>query len=136
MRTMLFTALVMAVLASSGASYAGGDLSAQANKNQPAKAGTAQSTGTTPAPTAQPIVSTAVVSDINTDKYADMIICHETQAATGSRLGESRECHAKREWDKRRKENQLNVSKQQRDALSVGAPPGATGRPAVVIKGR
>jgi hypothetical protein len=113
MRTILLTALVMALLASSGPSLAnsGPDESAQAKTNQSAEPGAAKSKGTTPAPIAQPIVPTEVVSD--TDKDADMMICREMQAATGSRLGESRECHTKREWDKRRADIQRTIENAQ-----------------------
>jgi hypothetical protein len=98
------------MLASSGASYAGADVLAQANANQSAEAG-AQSTGTTPASITEPVAPTAVVSDVDAD--ADMMICHEVQAATGSRLGESRECHTKREWDKRRADIQRTIENAQ-----------------------
>lgn len=109
MHTVLFSALVVAVLATSSTSFA--DASAPTNTNQRAEAGAAQSADTTIAPITQPIVPTEVVSD--TDKDADMMICHEQQAATGSRLGESRECHTKREWDKRRADIQRTIENAQ-----------------------
>ena len=111
MRTVFFTAFAMAVLVSSSASYAGSDVSAPANTSQSANAGAAQPTGTKPVPIAQPIVPSTVVSD--TDSNADMMICREMQAVTGSRLGEFRECHTKREWDKRRADIERTIENAQ-----------------------
>jgi hypothetical protein len=122
MRNFLFPLLILGGLgAANGPSLAD---SAADGAAQPAAMPV---TAAAPAPIAQPIVATAIVTDV--DKDADMIICREIQAATGSRLGASRECHAKREWDQRRVQNQLNVFKQQRDAMSTVAPLGAGGSP-------
>ena len=57
------------------------------------------------------------------DRTANMIICHENQAATGSRLGASRECHTKKEWDDRRAANQRTIDNAQQIGLT-GNPPG------------
>lgn len=83
----------------------------------PASDATAQ-----PAPAAaaaQPTSAAATASESD----ANMVICRERQAATGSRLGASRECHTKREWDARQADNQRMVTQQQQTGLT-GNPPG------------
>ena len=49
---------------------------------------------------------------------SNMIICHENQAVTGSRLGENRECHTKAQWDKRRADIQRTIVNAQQIGLS------------------
>jgi hypothetical protein len=69
---------------------------------------------------ARPITATIVSGS---DRSANMIICREHQAATGSRLGASRECHTKQEWDDRRVNNQRTIENGQQIGLT-GNPPG------------
>jgi len=73
-----------------------------------------------PTPIAQPISPTVVSG---ADRTANMINCRENQAATGSRLGTSRECHTKKEWDDRRADNQRTIENAQQIGLT-GNPPG------------
>ena len=73
------------------------------------------------APAAQATSQAAATSQ--SDANANMIICRERQAATGSRLGASRECHTKKEWDDRRAANQRTIDNAQQIGLT-GNPPG------------
>ena len=73
------------------------------------------------APAAQATSQTAATAQ--SDANANMVICRERQAATGSRLGASRECHTKHEWDERQADNQRMVIQQQQTGLS-GNPSG------------
>jgi hypothetical protein len=51
----------------------------------------------------------------------NQIVCHETGAPTGSRIGPARECHTAKEWEARREEHQRALVSQQNHAL-MGAP--------------
>jgi hypothetical protein len=78
--------------------------------------------------TAQPVVATPTTQTTSTAAAAsqsdeNMVICRERQSATGSRLGASRECHTKHEWDARLNDNQRMVIQQQQTGLS-GNPSG------------
>ena len=73
-----------------------------------------------PPPNIRPIIA-MIVSE--PDRNANMVICRENQAATGSRLGASRECHTKKEWDERRSGNQRTIENAQQIGLT-GNPSG------------
>jgi hypothetical protein len=80
-------------------------------------------------PSAPPVVATPATQTTSTAAAAapqadeNMVICRERQSATGSRLGASRECHTKHEWDARLNDNQRMVIQQQQTGLS-GNPSG------------
>lgn len=55
----------------------------------------------------------------------DEIICRTVATATGTRLGRSKECHSKREWDARRQEDrEMTEQQQMRDSRGVATPGG------------
>jgi len=87
-----------------------------------AMADPASETSSQPA-AAAPTASTSQAATTASQSDANMVICRERQAATGSRLGASRECHTKHEWDERRADNERMVTQQQQTGLT-GNPPG------------
>ena len=47
----------------------------------------------------------------------DAIVCKQTSAPTGTRIGASRECHSQREWDEREKDSQKQLMDRQMHGL-------------------
>jgi zona occludens toxin (predicted ATPase) len=70
-----------------------------------------------PAATAQ--TSAPAAATPASDSDANMVICRERQGATGSRLGASRECHTKHQWDEMQQQNQHMVIQQQQSGLNM-----------------
>jgi hypothetical protein len=68
-------------------------------------------TVTAKAPQAAPATAGSIASD------PDEIVCLMTPPRTGSRIGGSRECHTRRDWDRHRKESQAILSGMQMRGL-------------------
>ena len=62
------------------------------------------------APTAPPAATT---SPAVTDTNLDQMVCKTGPAATGTRLGRTRECHTQREWDRMRQDEQSSLVRTQ-----------------------
>ena len=63
------------------------------------------------APQAPPAPAASTASD------PDEIVCLMTPPRTGSRIGGARECHARRDWDRNRKESETILSGMQMRGL-------------------
>jgi hypothetical protein len=63
-----------------------------------------------PAAAAAP-AATAPAATASAD--ADQIVCKTGAAATGTRLGRTRECHTQREWDRMRQDEQSSLVRTQ-----------------------
>jgi hypothetical protein len=64
-----------------------------------------------PSATASSASATSTAAPASAD--GDEIVCQTGPAPTGTRLGSSRECHTKREWDRMRNEAQNRLTQQQ-----------------------
>jgi hypothetical protein len=53
----------------------------------------------------------------------DRIVCHDSPAPTGTRLGGRRECHTQKQWDMMRQQDQQTINSVQMKGLNT-APPG------------
>jgi hypothetical protein len=92
---------------------------ADPRQTQTAPAATAQTASTTMptvtitarAPQAAPATAASIASD------PDEIVCLMTPPRTGSRIGGSRECHTRRDWDRHQKESEAILSGMQMRGL-------------------
>jgi hypothetical protein len=62
-------------------------------------------------PAATPAATAAPAATASAD--ADQIVCKTGPAATGTRLGRTRECHTQREWDRMRQDEQSSLVRTQ-----------------------
>ena len=73
-----------------------------------------QTAQATTAPAAQAASATSDNSGVNLDE----IVCRNTPAPTGSRLGGGRECHSVRQWNQREKEAQDITRKAEQEGFN------------------
>ncbi|HWY17038.1 MAG TPA: hypothetical protein VNX86_18045 [Rhizomicrobium sp.] len=107
------------VLFSAAAIVAPALVSAKPGQTPTAPAPTAQTastklptvTITARAPQAPPAPAASTASD------PDEIVCLMTPPRTGSRIGGARECHARRDWDRNRRESETILSGMQMRGL-------------------
>lgn len=91
---------------------------------EPVQVRTAAAAAVPPAPATMPTVTVtakvpqaAPATAARTASDPDEIECLTTPPRTGSRLGGARECHTRRDWDRRRKESRSILSGMQMRGL-------------------